>query len=104
MLLSDILLKSRSLYFDIHVIVTVILVYVAYVSALCGFLRGRHLAICVRGVGCQYVRFTTSGEERLLLYSELPLTFVCMFSVWTLYLKERFVFCMPLYTVSPRKV
>jgi hypothetical protein len=43
-LLSDILLKPRSLYFDIHSIVTVIRVYVAYFTALCGFLRGRHLA------------------------------------------------------------
>lgn len=43
MVLSDILLKPHSLYFDMHSIVTVIRVYVAYFIALCGFFGGKHL-------------------------------------------------------------
>jgi hypothetical protein len=41
--LSDVSLKRRSLYFDIPSIVTVMHVCVAYFTALCGFFQGKHL-------------------------------------------------------------
>jgi hypothetical protein len=107
--LSDILLKPYSLYFDIHSTVMVI-VYMLLILLLCGFFPGKHLTTRKNFMWAFVLEVLVAKMFGLPLPEREDFSCIVyslcyfLYRVWALYLRERVVSCMPLYAVSPQKV